>query len=243
MKIKSVAAIVLALMVGMAGISTATILLSESDWDDWTAASANPPSPVQTGAGDSQLPTADADIWGGGGSGVQFSGDDTAGGVYDDLIYETGGSSELTVDVDALGYEAVLMSFYNSSATYAPDELSLYFETADGFSWYYDLAPADGIGTTTYAVTLYGNSGWYSDDGGTDFETSLDAGDLVNVGINLLYEQNISENQEYGISQYAFADMEGFTVPEPGTYMVLSVAFMSLGFSFRRRERGKKDVA
>ena len=242
MKVKSVAAIVLALMVGMAGTSTATILLTESDWDDWTAATANPPAPVQTGAGDSQLPTADADIWGGGGAGVEFSGDDTAGGVYDDLIYETGNSSELTVDVDALGYESVWMSFYNSSATYTPDELSLYFETADGFSWYYDLVPVDGIGTTTYSVMLSGGS-WYSDDGGTDFATSLAAGDLVNVGINLLYEQNISENQEYGISQYAFGDTQGFAVPEPGTYMVLAVAFMSLGFSFRRRERGKKDVA
>lgn len=245
MRVKSLTLVALSVLVGMAGWSSAAVILGETDWLEWTAASALPPNPVQTGLGDSQFPQAQTgvnDVWSSGTDGLEFSGDDTAGGVYDDLIYETAG--DLTGDNTVGSAFAVQMDFYIDSAAYAPDELSFYFVTGDGYTWYYDLVPGSGAGSQTYTAFLFDDTGWYSDDGGTDFLTSIsDVNGLTAAGINLLYDQDIGENQQYGILGYDFVDNDGFAVPEPGTYMVLSVAFMSLGFSFRRREREKKDVA
>lgn len=241
MKRKCLTAMMLALVFCMADICAATILLQDTDWSDWTADPATA-SPLWTGSSGTTLPSTDGAVWSSGTDGVEFSGPSTLDSIYDDLIYD---SDELAVD--ASSYFAVTMSFWVDPAAgdqYSPDALSFYFEDADGYSWFYALTPSGSSGWQTYTVALADGS-WYSPDIGAEstLTEALALGALTAVGINLIYESDIGEDQEYGIGLYGFTDEVGFTIPEPGTYMVLSVAFMSLGFSFRRREREKKDVA
>lgn len=246
MKYRSLIFSAIALLVAVA-MSTATILLEETDWDEWDDAAAGGAGEWTgtEGGGGAVDPQASAGVWSSSTPGVEFSGYNTGNTqIYDDLIYET---SDLLVNLS--NYDAgsavfaVTMDFYVDSANYTPDSLSLYFQDANNDWWFYDLGtPSQGNNPYT---ALIGSDNWYSTTGGglgaEDFMNALDDGAILAAGINVIYEQDVSEHQEYGITSFAYQDEEGFTVPEPGTYMVLSVAFMSMGFSFRRRQREEKS--
>lgn len=248
MKYRSLIFSAIALLVAVA-MSTATILLEETDWAEWDDAAAGGAGEWTgtEGGGGAVDPQASAGVWSSSTPGVEFSGNNTGTSqVYDDLIYET---SDLLVNLS--NYDAgsavfaVTVDFYVESANYTPDSLSLYFQDANNDWWFFDLGtPNAGNNPST---VLLGSDAWYSTTGGgvgaTAFMSALSAGDILAAGINVIYEQDVDEHQEYGITQFAYQDSEGFnlTVPEPGSFVVLSVAFMSMGFSFRRRQREEKS--
>lgn len=237
MKMRSLVVSATVLLVA-AAMSTGTVLLQEGsgeggsgDWNGWNFESANPPVDPGTDVFNEDA----ASIWGEGTPGLQFGGT-TDGGIYDDIIFE---NEDLAVNIGDSGLDAfgVTMDFYVNSGSPSPELLSFYFQDFDGDVWYYDLAdPSEGW--NSYAVVL--GSGWYSYDTAETFDFSINEGALQEVGILMLYD-DVTDAQQYGIGGFAFTDEEDFYIPEPGTYMVLSVAFMSMGFSFRRRQREEKS--
>jgi hypothetical protein len=167
---------------------------------------------------------------------VEFSGPDTtAAGVYDDLVRVTSGNL-----LTGFGptYTSVAVWFYTDGA-YAPSQLSIYLQTSDNISWWYDVAAATQGDWTYYSVS-FSDPLWYDAYaiGGSTFATSL-AGGLDYAGIRVMYEPDLLA-QDYGLRDYQFLD--DVPVPEPGTYMLLSTAVMSLGYTFARRRRAEKKA-
>jgi hypothetical protein len=168
---------------------------------------------------------------------VEFSGPDTtAAGVYDDLVRVTSGNL-----IAGFGptYTSVATWFY-SNGSYAPAQLSIYLETGDGVSWWYDVATAAQSAWSYYSVSLT-DLLWYDAYalGGTSLGASLVSDGLVNAGIRVMYEPDLAA-QDYGLRDYQFLD--DVPIPEPGTYMLLSTAVMSLGYTFARRRRVEKKA-
>jgi hypothetical protein len=167
---------------------------------------------------------------------VTFSGPDTTvAGVYDDLVRVTSGNL-----LTGFGptYTSVAVWFYTDGA-YAPSQLSIYLQTSDNISWWYDVAAATQGDWTYYSVS-FSDPLWYDAYaiGGSTFATSL-AGGLDYAGIRVMYEPDLLA-QDYGLRDYQFLD--DVPVPEPGTYMLLSTAVMSLGYTFARRRRAEKKA-
>jgi hypothetical protein len=168
---------------------------------------------------------------------VELGGPDTTvAGVYDDLVRVTSGNL-----ITSFGptYTSVAVWFYSNGA-YAPAQLSFYLEANDGISWWYDVTPTPTENDWTYYSYSLSSGGWYDayDLGGASLAASLFTG-LKYAGVRVLYEPDLAE-QNYGLRDYQFLDEE--PVPEPGTYMMLSTAVMSLGYTFARRRRAEKKA-
>lgn len=228
--------VVLTVAAATALSASAAILVSD-DGTGWSVASAIPPNPVattinaqgQSSVHGSAIPVVTPN------SGVQLTGGTTAG-LFDDLIYESAqlgtiaGSSITGVNFDFLWSSGPALS-----------KLSIYFDTGDAYTWYYDITPPGSGWQNTSVLTSAG--GWYSTDGGTVFATSLAAGNLTAAGIRVLYANN-ALNEYYGLANYQLqgGGVDPGAIPEPGTYMMLSTALMSLGFTFARRRAARKTA-
>ena len=129
---------------------------------------------------------------------------------------------------------SITFNFYADAggAVDYPAGLRLYFKAGtSGNVWYYDFTPTDiTSGWGGYGANVDGVGWWTTGD------DSLWATDLTNVtevGLWISYQPDYA-NQLYGIDNFTMDD-EPLPIPEPGTYLFLGVAFLSLGVTYRRR--------
>jgi hypothetical protein len=215
-------------------VSTLAATIIEDQGDDWDALR------FDEAGGHTTITGQSATEWGAGNPGVSFNGLATGGQPYQDHVFE---DVTLAGDYTAGGLApdgvfAITFDFHDQG-NYAPDALAVYLQ-ANGFTWYYNVTPTTDtfVGEQSYVAILGGGAGWYSTDGGTVFMD--DIANVTRAGIMLVYDTTDGGSQQfYGISNYTLQDEGGFYVPEPSTYMLLSTAVMSLGFSFARRRRDK----
>lgn len=177
-----------------------------------------------------------ANVYGSGYAGVEFSGAPTGGQPYDDHIYDNGnlaGYNGGNFNAGPGGNITDLsFMFYDGSAAYAPDSLTVYFQ-AGGYTWYYDLTPTTtaDTGWYEYSASLY-SAGWYSTDGGTDFLSDIST--VTQVGIRIVYDtDNGVDTQAYGIGNYTLNHT--VAVPEPETVWLMMAVALSMAFTFRGR--------
>lgn len=228
--------VVLTVAAATALSASAAILVSD-DGQGWSVASAIPPNPVattinaqgQSSVHGSAIPVVTPN------SGVQLTGGTTAG-LFDDLIFE---SAQLGSVPSGGLITGVSFDFYMTAGSPVPSKLSIYFDTTDAYTWYYDITPVSGTWLSSTVSTSAG--GWYSPDGGTSFAASLAPGTLNAAGIRVLYANNASA-ELYGLANYQLHGVGAGAIPEPGTYMMLSTALMSLGFTFARRRAARKTA-
>ena len=154
---------------------------------------------------------------------------------FEDHFFQDGGN--LSTDEDYANL--YLLTLELQAQDNQPDAVSIYLQ-ASGASWYYNLA-SPTVGTwTTYGASLSSGTGWYSPTlPGNNFITDIGGiGSVTEVGIRLLYSDIATAGQTYGVRNYTLHDIEA--IPEPGTFVVLSTALMSLGFTYARRKKEKK---
>lgn len=229
-----VAVAVVALSCGVAGGATMIILKQDdfnTDLDGWQAKS-SPGEGAAYGA-ISQNPNL------AGQAALQIT--NQFAGAVEDFIY---GPSDLGgdwVDFEGTGYavKQVLLDFYAGGTTGGgtvdyPSALELYFLTQEGpdeYYWRYTIdvsSLSSGWNELTVAVDGYG---WYvpGDPTKTFNDFKIDVYDVDEVGLLLTYQS--WAGQVYGIDDFTL----GYAVPEPSTYAVLAFAFLSVGFTFRRK--------
>ena len=153
---------------------------------------------------------------------------------YEDLFFQ-GAGGNLLVDL-----ENYLFVYGTFSASHTPEEVSYYIN--DGtYSWYYDLPGTPG---TTYASLT--SSLWYSPDGGApaDPDWGVGTANITEIGIRIWYDYSSGGDQTYGMSDLTLNDEIpphiAAMIPEPGSFIVLSTALMSLGFTYARRKKEQK---
>ena len=144
----------------------------------------------------------------------------------------------------APGVVAQTLTFQFYDSNYAPEALSLYIESTNFDMWYYAVSPPATLGVwKTYTVSLSG-PGWIPDTLGAVFAT--DIGSVSQVGLVLDYNYDSSYNtpggQTYGLNNFGLEGAET-AAPEPGTFAMMGVALLSLGFTFRRQIGGMVPVA
>lgn len=166
----------------------------------------------------------------------------SGGGPYEDLFFYNSGN--LTgYDPNALPPvgRGIVLDFYTGGA-YVPYTVSVYFQ-ANGAYWYYDLPAANPSGWTSY-WQIFDDAGWYSTTPSVQMGSAAFLADLATgvdqVGVRILYDDSIGGNQTFSINNMGYAYDEA--IPEPGTYMLLSTAVMSLGYTFARRRRSEKKA-
>ncbi len=113
-----------------------------------------------------------------------------------------------------------------------PASLKLFFRDTSGQHWFRELGnPGGGWSDDLYIPVAYGS--WLSLDGPdaeSDWLASLS--DVDQVGIYLTYQPS-SPIQTYAIDNFMLRN--DVTIPEPGAFLFLGVAFVSMGMSFRRK--------
>ena len=148
----------------------------------------------------------------------------TGDGLAGNLDYTLGGSF-------ATNISSIRMNFYGDAD--GVGSLSIYFMGA-GVVWYSDVSSFAG-NWRQVAVNVGWSLDWYRLDGtpetSGDYSNSL--ADVDEVGITLGWQQGVVE-QSFGIDSF-WLDDESMPVPEPETYMMLGVALLSLGMTFRRK--------
>lgn len=173
-------------------------------------------------------------------------------GVEEDFIYDTddlaGNKNYTDWGGSGTNVESITFEFYANTggALEYPAGLSLYFLSGQGandYLWYYTFTAASisaGWATLSADMTA-GASGWWSPtraDG--DFTTDL--ADVDEIGILLEYQPDYSD-QVYGIDYFRLNDAPIAVIPEPGTYVILAFALVSLSATLRRnRRRSCSDI-
>jgi hypothetical protein len=165
-------------------------------------------------------------------------------GVDQDFISELNGN--VVNEFNDADIQSITFDFYananaggNGGGVVAPASLFLYFQTAvDGYVWYYDILAEEGIpgaaGWYNYDANVVPAAGWVNDDGRLDADFLTDMGNASQVGVWISY-QNWSD-QDYAIDNFLLDDMPlggGAGVPEPGFWLLLSMALISIVVPFR----------
>ncbi len=204
---------------------------ANADYDGWGSAS------LFGGAASGSL--SDGTIGGVGALRVDIDG---SGAPQADIITVGAGANEMTGDwtgyfnPNAFAYY-VGFSFYadtgDSAAAY-PESLMVYFESGADV-WTYDLTDAASSISTPgwydFRAPFFpygGAGGWTSPTASAWSEATF--GTIDEIGIILGYQEGA--DQIYGISELGMGELP---VPEPGTFMLLGSALLSLGMTFRKR--------
>lgn len=214
---------------------------------DWNADEDNWEVLDSTYAGDpANLGTPFASAWGyaagsGNPAGSYAGITDTVGGDFDSDEYVSTANGNYLGDyrTSAMGVQRIDFDFYSDpggSAT-APADLRLFFVHdlggASQSTWFYggagELLDDVSTGWNSFQVSLY-DSGWYTPDGLTSFLTAIS--DVDRIGVYLAYQPNL-DGQNYAIDNFSLDDQ--IVIPEPGTFMFLGFAFVSLSVTFRRK--------
>lgn len=225
-----------------------TVIVSD-DGLGWTAVSSLGGAAWADGGSFNQnLNTVWSSALPGDGTGVAFEGPITQGYLGpnpDDRITEStdfvSGGGIVAGNYTAADVFAATFNFYNESATYQPSELALYF--TDGvYEWYHNFTALPSQDWTPYTAYFVYGANWVDvsgspGDDATNFGAALTG--VTELGIRILYDNNLNEVQQYGFRNFQLHDSEfsaGY-VPEPGTYVMLSTVLMSLGFTFGRKKK------
>ena len=188
----------------------------------------------------------------------------TDASVYVDKIFADGdlaGAANGNNNWGSLGggVEGISFDFYVSSGP-LPQVVNIYFRDVDsGYYWFYNvydvnLNPGDlTVGGWTdssqmtadfesvgfLANTAFGG-GWQNATGPTTGAAGEAAwnsafGSVDEVGLEIQWQSNAGAGV-YGIDNFALHDEPVIAqTPEPGTYMALATALLSMGITFRRR--------
>lgn len=166
---------------------------------------------------------------------IQITADTVGFGVEASVFSTTAFAGDMT-DYQGSGAVVAGMAFDFYSAGDAPSGLGLYFQSAfgGGSVWYYDITPIAGNDWNTYGAAFGSGAGWYGYEDNT-WAVSMDSADFADAltdvtahGMFVFFNPN-QAGQEYGLNDF------GLTVPEPGTYVVLGMALLSVAFIFRKR--------
>lgn len=251
---KRFAAFMVALaLVGTGWAKAAVILTDDNVSGDWQATSlaggtawANPVSAGDNNVFGSAYPNNASPYE----NGIEITAADTGGLPKTDLIFETvdlPGAMSGNVGTGAGDAFGIKFDFYDGGSSYQVDVLRLY--VANGtHTWYYDLAaPSEAATgwTINYAGGFFtrenalntGVGAWYSNDVGANFLTDLNT--ATRVGVQVTYDADYAGSMSIGLANFEVWDYEDFYIPEPSTYVMLSTALMSLGYTFARRRRDK----
>ena len=146
------------------------------------------------------------------------------------------------------GVKGLTFDFYTTPGDTIPLSLNLYFRSSSGsgYFWYTTLPlPAnDGWksdqGNSTYPAGYAANVDYYrgswqelsGNDSYADWSAAL--ANVTEVGIWVNWPQG--EVNTYAIDNFGLHDdLVVYTTPEPGTFLALGTALLSLGMTFRRK--------
>ncbi len=127
----------------------------------------------------------------------------------------------------------------NGGGFSAPADLRVFFvydaddSTGNRCTWYYDVADQVTTASDWNSVSAHMyDSNWYSqdNDGGVSWVTALS--EVDRIGVYIAYHPSY-DAQDYDIDNFTLDDE--ILIPEPGTFVFLGFAFVSLGVTFRRR--------
>ena len=175
----------------------------------------------------------------GGGGPAEITQLNWTGGPQEDQFYRSDGdlittpiAGEIThvlldfkVDGNYVPYVDVFFQSQDSGSTYWSFNLNSLYDPTVG-EWTSYSIPFDSIGWSD----VYGTST-------NDFLTDLNSG-ISKIGVRILYDDLTQGTQTFGIQNMGY----GHEIPEPGTYITLSTALMSLGFTFARRRRKEQKA-
>lgn len=122
---------------------------------------------------------------------------------------------------------------------YSPSSLQFYFHNnSSGNSWTYNLTVPANVGQWYhYTVAMQYSGGWTLNfgPGGTSGIFGTDIGQVDEIGIYLVRNTNIGQ-QDFFLDNFALSAVEQSNViPEPETVWMLLTALMSVGITFRGR--------
>jgi hypothetical protein len=161
---------------------------------------------------------------------LRITGDPGVGNTGDAEIYN---NSDLVGNYNGLPEgvaRSIHLSFY---ANTAPGTLQLYL-VANGHYWYYNLNVSSGW--QNFAINLYDrtdDSGWFG-PGLTYSDFATDLNSVTEIGFYLTYNTTAGP-QTYGVENFILDDQ--YVVPEPSTYAMLGISFLSMALIFRRKLR------
>lgn len=150
-----------------------------------------------------------------------------APGILEDIIYAGAGTSGFIQGSSFTNSEYVSFMFY---ASIAPQQLDVFFMDGSGNKWFNKI---DSVTVGSWAIYELGmayssDGGWYKETGfGSYGDFQLSVADVDEVGIMIWY-QSSTPGQVFGLDNY-------YVIPEPGTYLMLGFAFLSLAVTFRRQ--------
>jgi hypothetical protein len=162
----------------------------------------------------------------------------TDGGLADnrmDIIYtQAGGAAHDLMGNRALGGDAFQVTFDFNSDTDMPAHLDVYMMSNLSGAEYLWFSRVDSQlsanGWSSVSVPIVSGN-WYNlGQSGADFAT--DMGKIDEIGIMITWI-NQDDSQLYGLDNFDVVAWE--PVPEPETWAMLGIAFLSIGFSFRER--------
>jgi len=242
----------------------AIVVIDGTDGGEWDDGGAGPPwyeaqSPAgASGSGlvssfgyDQSVPAADAVHTGA----MQINVADPLAATYVDKIFADGdlsGASGGGVDWGSLGngVRGISFDFYVDAGDPVPSAMNIYFR-GGGAYWYYNVPvssfssgswadsstlTADGYLVGVAANVAYGG-GWvnlFGPSSGANWVAAYGAVD--EVGLEIQWASNPGGPTVYGLDNFALHDEPVIgLVPEPGTYMALATALLSMGITFRRR--------
>jgi len=150
--------------------------------------------------------------------------------------------ANITGNWAALGVQSVRLDFY---ASLPGGSMQLYFvNTGTGNTWFYDFAINEvTTGWRSYGANLVWQNtarGWYTEGGAGEAAFLADIASVDEVGVLITYDDD-NVNQIYGLDNFTLDD-DPMAIPEPGTYVMLGSALMSLGITFRRRLKEMLDA-
>ena len=187
--------------------------------------------------------------WGGDGF-LRIDGPADPQPTHADFVYSSGVDSGLIGDWSAMGADpgkevrSIRFDFYADAggAVDHPTALRLYFQGGTDL-WYYslDVESLSSGWNFLYAninaespSNLYGGT-WWTEGAGLNW--AADFGSVSEVGLWLAYQSGAGyESQIYGIDNFELHDQ--IYIPEPGTWLMLGFAFLSMAVTFRKRLEG-----
>jgi hypothetical protein len=234
-------------MVAMMGIVSLLPLLGSAavivtdDGADWATKYYNDVDNTGGPAFDTDIITEnDTDVWGSGQpgntTGVEVQGP-AAPGPFDDVVIYEGTQFEFDPNV---ALETGTLSF-----DYWTDQdvgtMWAYFETPDGSGFvnrWWSLLSENPNNWQTFSATL---STFTSPDTGATLSSQLLTYGISRVGIRVNFDLTALDAQ-IGLANLEYNGDDPPPIPEPGTYVMLSTALASLGFTFARRRRMDKKA-
>jgi hypothetical protein len=144
-----------------------------------------------------------------------------------DILYTTDATLLPKIVVDT---SQVLFDFYSLGAV--PAQLDVYL-LGNGYQWFSTVTPTANGWRNGISAPI-SSSSWYNMQGQIASDFATDMGTISEIGVMISWLDNDS-SQFYGLDNFDVDTWDSSVVPEPETWAMLGIAFLSIGFSFRER--------